>query len=109
MTDRVNQRYALTDEAIAAEVARILPSLQAWAEEDAKVHPFTPLTAAEVAVRRPRAVQAKASAALEGVLPTVAGEGLEEAFFQLRWDGDRCRRYIIQAAKNGALPSAGRE
>ncbi|WP_164884968.1 hypothetical protein [Rubrivivax rivuli] len=96
-------------EAIAAEVARILTALLAGADEDAKTHRFTPLTDAELAVRRPRALQAKASAELEGVLPTVAGEGLEEAFFKQRWDGERCCRYIIQSAQKGVLPSANRE
>jgi hypothetical protein len=94
MTDPVNQKYGITDEAIDAEVARLLPAMQAWGEEDACTHPFTPLAGAEIAKRKERDVQGKASAAIEGIYPTVEDEAMNEVFDRLRWDGAKRRRYI---------------
>jgi hypothetical protein len=99
MTDAINQRYGITDEAIEAEVQRLLPVLRAWGEEDTKVHPFTPLSDEAIAARRARDLAGKASAALEGIYPTAAEEALHEVFHRLRWDGDKRRRYINAGAR----------
>ena len=76
MTDPVNERYGITDAAIAAELA----------------------------IRRSRNIEAKASAAIADMLPTVQTEAMFGAFDVLAWDGERRGRWIDQAALNGTLP-----
>ncbi len=103
MTDVINQRYGITDDAIEREVARLLPVMAAWGAEDAKAHPSVPLSDADLAQRRQRLFQAKASSVLEGLGPTVESEARFEVELRLRWDGEKTIRYIKHAARSGTL------
>lgn len=94
MTDAINQRYGITDEAIEAEVRRLLPAMQEWGEQDARTYLFTPLSDADVVRQRLANVQAKANNALEGIYPTAEDEARFEIEMRLRWDVEKAIRYV---------------
>jgi hypothetical protein len=94
MTDPVNKKYGVTDEAVEAEIMRLQPVLEAWAKEDALRHPAIPVSDEEIAERRERGIQGKANSAMEGIYPEAAEEAMFELFDRLRWDSEKGRRYL---------------
>jgi hypothetical protein len=94
MTDPVNEKYGITDEAIEAEIRKLQPAMEAWAKEDALRHPPVLVSDEELAERRERGIQGKANNALEGLYPEVEEEAMFELFDRLRWDSAKEQRYL---------------